>query len=184
MSHNFVGHRKWCIYLLHEVITVRAGRVRSCHVGVYGRNLYNDVYICDHFPYTSGSLMHFQKTRINRRHNNDIIMSAMASQITSLMIVYSRVYSGADHRKHQSSASLAFMRGIHRRPGNSPHKGPVTRKMFPFDYVIMSWQTLNTNDKIPITTANVFNQPLNITWFLMPSQLFPSCTDNLSSEIY
>ena len=47
---------------------------------------------------------------------NDIIMGAMASQITSLTIVYSTVYSGADQRKHQSSASLAFARGIHRSP--------------------------------------------------------------------
>ena len=70
-------------------------------------------------------------------HYYDIIMGAMASQITSLTIVYSTVYSDADQRKHQSSASLAFVRGIHRRPVNSPHKGPVTRKMFPFDYVIM-----------------------------------------------
>ena len=46
--------------------------------------------------------------------------------------------SGADQRKHQSSGSLAFVRGIHRCPVNSPHKGPVTRKMFPFDAVIMS----------------------------------------------
>ena len=61
----------------------------------------------------------------------------MASQITGLMIVYSSVYSGADQRKHKSSASLAFVRGIHRRPVNSPHKGPVTWKMFPFDDVIM-----------------------------------------------
>ena len=59
-------------------------------------------------------------------------MTAMASQITSLAIVYSTVYSGADQRKHQSSASLAFVRGIHRWPVNFPHKGPVTRKMFPF----------------------------------------------------
>ena len=44
---------------------------------------------------------------------------------------------GADQRKHQSSASLALVRGIHRWPVNSPHKGPVTRKMFPFDDVIM-----------------------------------------------
>ena len=58
-------------------------------------------------------------------------MTAMASQITSLMIVYSTVYSSADQRKHQSSASLAFVGGIHRRSVNSPHKGPVTRKMFP-----------------------------------------------------
>ena len=73
-------------------------------------------------------------------HYGDVIMSTIVSQITSLTIVYSTVYSGADQRKHQSSASLAFVRGIHRRPVNSPHKGPVTRKMFPFDYVIMmSW---------------------------------------------
>ena len=64
-------------------------------------------------------------------------MSAMASQITSLTIAYSTVYSGAYQRKHQGSASLAFVRGIHRWPVNSPHKGPVTRKMFPFDDVII-----------------------------------------------
>ena len=65
-------------------------------------------------------------------------MGAMASQITSLTIDYLIVYSGADQRKHQSSASLAFVRGIHRWPVNSPHKGQVTPKMFPFDDVIMS----------------------------------------------
>ena len=61
----------------------------------------------------------------------------MACQITGVSIVYSNVCSGADQRKHQSSASLAFVRGIHRWPVNSPQKGPVTRKMFPFDDVIM-----------------------------------------------
>ena len=66
-----------------------------------------------------------------------VIMSVMASQITSLAIVYSTVYSGADQRKHQSSASLGFVRGIHRWLVNSPHKGPVTWKTFPFDDVIM-----------------------------------------------
>ena len=65
-------------------------------------------------------------------------MGTIASQITSLTIVYSTVYSGADQREHQSSASLAFAWGIHRGPVNSPHKWPVTRKMFPFDNVIMS----------------------------------------------
>ena len=70
-------------------------------------------------------------------HYNDVIMSASASQITSIMSVYSTVYSGADQRKHQNSVSLAFVRGIHRWPVNSPHKWPVTRKMFPFDDVIM-----------------------------------------------
>ena len=59
-------------------------------------------------------------------HYDDIIMGAIASQITSLTIVYSTVYSGADQSKHQSSASLAFVWGIH-------------REMFPFDDVIMDW---------------------------------------------
>ena len=75
-----------------------------------------------------------------RQHYNDVIMSAMASQITSVACVSSTVWSGADQRKHQSSASLGFVRGIHRRPVNSPHKGPVTRKMFPFHDVIMKWR--------------------------------------------
>ena len=70
-------------------------------------------------------------------HCDDVIMNAVASQITSLGIVNSTVYSGTDERKRDSSASLAFVRGIHRWPVNSPHKGPVTRKMFPFNDVIM-----------------------------------------------
>ena len=68
-------------------------------------------------------------------------MSAMVSQITSLTIVYSTVHSDADKKtKHQSSASLAFVRGIHRWLGNSPHKGPVTREKFLFDDVIMAFE--------------------------------------------
>ena len=70
-------------------------------------------------------------------HYNDVIMGTIASQITSLTIVYSTVYSDSDQRKHQSHASLAFVRGIHRGPVNSPHKWPVTRKMFPFDDVFI-----------------------------------------------
>ena len=69
-------------------------------------------------------------------------MGAMASQITSLTIVYSTVYSGTDQRKHQSSAALAFVRGIHRWPVNSQHKGPVTPKMFPFDDVTIVQQAM------------------------------------------
>ena len=64
-------------------------------------------------------------------------MSTMASRITGVSIVCSTICSVADQRKHQSSASLAFVRGIHRWPADSPHKGPVTRKMFPFDDVII-----------------------------------------------
>ena len=70
------------------------------------------------------------------QHYSDVIMGSMASQIISLAIVYSTVYSGADQRKHQRTASLAFVRGIHRWPVNSPHKGPVTRKIL----MTSSWE--------------------------------------------
>ena len=70
-------------------------------------------------------------------HYDDVIMTMLASQITSLPVVCSIVYSDVNQRKHQSSASLAFVREIHRGPVNFPHKWPVTRKMFPFDDVIM-----------------------------------------------
>ena len=68
-------------------------------------------------------------------HYNDVIMGAVTSQITSLTIVCSTVDS--DQRKQQSSASLAFVWGIHRGPVNSPHKWPATGNMFPFDNIIM-----------------------------------------------
>ena len=61
-------------------------------------------------------------------HYSDVITSTMASRLFAQLF--------AQQRKHQSSASLAFVRGIHRWPVDSPHKGPVTQ-MFPFDDVIM-----------------------------------------------
>ena len=64
-------------------------------------------------------------------------MITVASKLSGISIVCSTVCSGADQRKHQSSTSLAFVRGIHRLPVNFPHKGPVTQKMFAFDDVIM-----------------------------------------------
>ena len=89
----------------------------------------------DHNEFNRG--VHINAVDFFLLHYPDVIMSTIKSQITSPTIVYSTVYSGADQRKHQSSAPLAFVRGIHRRPVNSPHKGPVTRKMFPFDDVII-----------------------------------------------
>ena len=83
-------------------------------------------------------------------------MGAMASQITSLTIVYSTVYSDADRRKHQSSASLAFVRG------NSPHKWPGTRKMFPFDYVIMN--QLDTDILLQYYMIEMSTTTTPVTW--------------------
>ena len=70
-------------------------------------------------------------------HYCDVIMGTMASQITSVSRVCSTICSCADQRNHQSSASLDFVREIHRWPVNSPHKWPVTRKKFLFDDVII-----------------------------------------------
>ena len=86
--------------------------------------------------------------KVSSDHYNYIIMGATASQITSLAIVYSTVYSGADQRKHQSSASLAFVWGIHLWPVNSLHKWPVTSQMSTFDDVIM--QNSNTITSAPV----------------------------------
>ena len=90
-----------------------------------------------------GKFLHFLFQTTHVQYDDDI-MGAIASQITSLTIVYSTVYSDADQRKHESSASLAFVRRIHRGPVNSPHKWPVTRKMFPFDDVIMEVKIIYT----------------------------------------
>ena len=75
------------------------------------------------------------------RHNG-----AMASQITGFSIVCLTVCSGAGQRKHESYVSLAFAKGIHQWQVDSPHKGPVTRKMFPFHYV-ERYHGLNSNGK-------------------------------------
>ena len=92
-------------------------------------------------------------------HYDDVIMTMLASQITSLTVVYSIVYSGVNQRKHQSPASLAFVREIHRGPVNFPHKWPVTRKMFPFDDVIM-WIEVSS---LLVVTEPSFN--LNLLWY-------------------
>ena len=83
-------------------------------------------------------------------------MGAIASQITSLTVVYSTVYSDAHQIKHQSSASLAFVRGIHRGPVNSLHKSPVTRKMFSFDDVIMC-QSVGKQQKYDRSSTRLFS---------------------------
>ena len=75
-------------------------------------------------------------------HYSGVIMIAMASQIIGFSIICSTVCSGADQRKHQSSFSLTLMKIIHRWPVNYSHKEPVTRKMFPFDDVIIPSITL------------------------------------------
>ena len=124
------------------------------------------------------SLLHLPWMKCLRAHDHycDVIMGTMASQITSLTIVYSTVYSDADQWKNQSSASLTFVLGIHRGPVNSHHKWPVTRKMFPFDDVFhdcqRSWCTNSELD--PCLTAAFSAQSIPAVCQYRPDLI--SCT--------
>ena len=94
--------------------------------------------IHDLATYRARSARDIIRHKIQLVNYNDVIMSAMASQITSLTIVYSTVYS----RRRSKKTSKLFFTGlgvwrIHRWPVNSPHKWPVTHKKAPFDDVIM-----------------------------------------------
>ena len=101
-------------------------------------------------------------------------MGAMASQINSPTIVYSIVYSGADQRKHESSASLAFA-GHSPWPVNSQHKWPVTRRMFPFDDVIMIqlwiaiWASFQYKHRYRLSWNGDSHQKDTILYLLLPT---------------
>ena len=137
------------IWLCHKCLSRYHHGHTLCHLFLYltgikpiflAHKLYI-LIICPH-KYNSDSRGHVAQQPLPGAyiliHYDDVIMTMLASQITSLTVVYSIVYSGVNQRKHQSSASLAFVREIHRGPVNFPHKWPVTRKMFPFDDVIMT----------------------------------------------
>ena len=90
-------------------------------------------------------------------HDSDIMVNTMASPITSVLIVCLTVCSSPDQRKYQSSASLAFVRGIHRWLVNSPHKGPVRWKIFPFDDVIMQFECISNITNVLPRNPWIFN---------------------------
>ena len=104
IMHRYGIHKQQYVFFAHLVYCLRV------------RTSWNDIHI--HGPVLF-SLSEVRARIINHTHchYNDVIMNMMVSQITSLTIVYSTVYSGTDQRKHQSSASLVFVRGIHRGPG-------------------------------------------------------------------
>ena len=81
---------------------------------------------------------YFHRSHNGGSHYSEVLMIAMASHFPGVSVVYWTVCSCADQRRQQISASLTFVMGIHRWPVNSPHKGPVTQKMLPFDDVIMT----------------------------------------------
>ena len=124
-------------------------------------------FICLDMPYFAvGNTNGFCSIpgHVHLYHYSDVIMSAMASQVTSLTIVYSTVYSGADPRKQQSSVSLALVRGIQLWPVNSLHNGPVTWKMLPFDDVIMMYFVAGGRMAIMAHRSRPVLPPLYIFW--------------------
>ena len=137
----------WC-QRGHSTMARNAGNLFEGQLSIHGDVM--TLKFCLHYwPFVKGihrSLAPvYGLSIVNMLYYNDVIMSLMASQITILAIVYSTVYSDADQGKYPSSASLVFVWGIHRGPVNSPHKWPVTRKMFPFDDVVMegNWACYN-----------------------------------------
>ena len=116
-------------------------------------------------------------------HNSDVIISVMASQIVGVSIVCWSVGSGADQRKHQSYASLAFVRGIHRWPVNSPHKGLVTQKTFPFDDVIVYYDCpLHNEISYTGKTSLYWIRNLIILWGQTPLGVVNSLTTLVPEE--
>ena len=101
-------------------------KIQNCHLKITLQNvvrktqanLFRPLYV----NHCKSSPVLVQENKVSIM-DSDVIMSAVASQITGVTTVYRTVCSGEDHRKHQSSASLAFVMGIHRWPVNSPHKG-------------------------------------------------------------
>ena len=116
----------------------------------------------------------FTCTLLSLFHYSDIIMSVIASEITRISMVYSTVGSGADQRKHEISASLAFVRGIHR--------WPITRKLLtsPYAKFICQWM---------IQMLGIYNVTSGVTSLrrtmdcMLPYSLCCAFIDNLSSDI-
>ena len=138
---------------------------------VYNRSILSNV-IANKKPC---ALVSKRKLSTGNGHYDDVMMGAMASKITSP----TTVYSGAEESKHQSSASLAFVWGIYRGPVNSPHKWPATRKMFPFDDVIMKSADNPSSLLVYIVygVSNDYFQCLKCFWY---QRLFSTFTNNIS----
>ena len=156
---NYSKCELWCLWCLNIMKNILIGLwpiLTWCHI-TFHTNYISDLYAHalsrDRFAHVPSQwettlycnvvshwLAHIQNNPClseKFHHYIGVIMSTMASQITSLTIVYSTVYSGANQRKHQSFTSLAFVWGIHWWLVNSMHTEPVTRKMVLFDDIIM-----------------------------------------------
>ena len=171
-----------------SVHSVQITNSHACLCGCMWVNTYLltriTIGVCDYISmYCCTSLLMFIYVTVKKNfslapftlHYIDVMMSAMASQITSHRSVYSTVYSGTDQSKQQCSASLVLVRGIHRWPAKSPQKGQWRRKRF--HLITSSWlikfdnmRTDHFSTAIALVCMDWFNKSTaympskNITW--------------------
>ena len=119
----------WCIIYIYSYI-------------LFGYKFHRNMFIGDHFTTKHRSP---NRRQVASLHYSDVIMGAMASKITSLTIVHSTVYSGADQRNIKALRHWPLCEGFTGDRVNSPYKWPVTRKTFPFDDVIMDSKVHGAN---------------------------------------
>ena len=105
---------------------------------MFGNNMVQNRYRTIVHQYNQNSGDEYQQQQFTLFCSDNSRFDNSSPQHYSDVTMSSAVCSGGDHSKHQSSASLSFVRGIHRWPVDSTHERPETRKMFPFDDVIMS----------------------------------------------
>ena len=166
-----INHRRTPRYSDPELFFWQSINIWSCYLTVWivsdiTRNIglwYHDclvyyvIFYCQYRCTMCGSVMQTKSHLRKLLYMQDThMLITIASQITDISIIYSTVCSGADQGKIQSSASLAFVRGIHRWPVISPQKGSVTRKMFPFEGVIMKVNFATILDSIYAETTVKF----------------------------
>ena len=137
-----IAHRDWNHSSCNELINLYIIRpvmwnVVTCTISWVIRNCVGFNHVPNYYKHNVLLNPHNHYNHIVSFRSHYVIMNAMASQITGVSIVCSTVCSGADQKEHQSSVSMAVVMGIHQWQVDTPHKRPVTRKMFPFDDVIM-----------------------------------------------
>ena len=99
-----------------------------------------------------------------QHHYTDVIITTIASQITSFTLVYLIVYSGADKKKTSKLCVTSHCAGKSPGPVNSPHKWPVTRKMFPFDdYIMQLWTTHHITEPCDFRLSLHYPTPLSVS---------------------
>ena len=135
----------------HRPLIVTLVRQLLVHTHKY---THTDLLTTTHSKSIEGSVTAFSRV-VPLNYYSDVIINVMASQITGVSIVYSTVCSGVNQIKHQNFASLALM-WIHRWPVNSQHKGPVTRKMFPFGDAIMFCDACTENGMNPSRLPHLY----------------------------